>query len=245
LSCKLLCYGAAALAVCPAQIRLSILLTYMVGKSQLFVQLMKLLTDASLQPLLAPFAPLATFVSALVQGVAWLLQPIVELVRFVFGPIGRLTWVLLQLLWRLTSTLLWFGPLQLLQLVGSVIMGIGQVLLLPFEAVLPAAASLRAGWGAAKATGQVARNAVPVVAEAARTAAGAGTWWWWWSPFEALELMRVSTVRVVKALQAVLRFFVTLASTINKHRCGRRARCRLPPLSLAPQLAQHRSVGEC
>lgn len=207
-------------AVCAMQIRLSILLTYMVGKSQLLVQLVKLLTDASLQPLLAPFAPLATFASALFQGVAWLLQPIVELVRFVFGPIGRLVWVLLQLLWRLVSTLLWFGPLQLLQLIGSVVMGIGQVLLLPFEAVLPAAASLRAGWGAAKATGQVARNAAPVVAEAARTAAGAGTWWWW-SPFEALELMRVSTVRVVKALQAVLRFFVTLASAINKHRCAR------------------------
>jgi hypothetical protein len=55
-----------------------------------------------------------------------------------------------------------------------------------------------------------------VVAEAARTAAGSGAWWWW-SPLEALLALRVSIVRVAKALQAVLRFFVTLASTINKH----------------------------
>lgn len=191
----------------------------MLGKSQLLVQLVKLLTDASLQPLLAPFAPLLSVGSSLFSGIVWLLQPYVEAVRLVFGPIGRLAWVVLQLLWRLVSTLLWFGPLQLLQALGSAVVGVGQLLLLPFEAVLPAAASLRAGWSAAKATGQVARNAAPVVAEAARTAAGAGAGtWWWWSPFEAFELMRVSTVRVVKALQAVLRFLVTLASTINKHR---------------------------
>jgi hypothetical protein len=208
-----------------SQIRLSILLTYMLGKSQLLVQLVKLLTDASLQPLLAPFAPLLSIGSSLFNGIVWLLQPYVEAIRLVFGPIGRLAWVLLQLLWRLVSTLLWFGPLQLLQAVGSGVVGLGQLLLLPFEAVLPAAASLRAGWGAAKATGQVARNAAPVVADAARTAAGAGTWWWW-SPFEAFELMRVSTVRVFKALQAVLRFMVTLASTINKHRCAGRG-CRV------------------
>lgn len=189
----------------------------MVGKSQIFVQLGKLLMDASLQPLLAPFAPLASFATAIGEGIAWMLQPFVEVFSLVFGPIGRLAWVLLQLLWRLVSTLLWFGPLQLVQLVGSLVMGLVQLLLLPFETVLPAAASFRAGWSAAKATGQVARNAAPVVAEAARTAASAGPWWWW-SPFEALELMRVSTVRVVKALQAVLRFLVTLASTINKHR---------------------------
>jgi hypothetical protein len=199
------------------QIRLSILLTYMVGKSQLLVQLIKLLTDASLQPLLAPFAPLAAFVSALYQGISWLLQPFVDAAQFIFGPIGRLVWVLVQLLWRLVSTLLWFGPLQLLQLLGSGVLGVFQLLLWPLEALLPAGASIRAGWTAARATGQVARNAAPVVAEAARTAAGSGAWWWW-SPLEALELMRVSTVRVAKALQAVLRFFVTLASTINKHR---------------------------
>jgi hypothetical protein len=196
----------AVFLICP-QIRLSILLTYMVGKSQLLVQLVKLLTDASLQPLLASFEPLASFASAL-------LQPFVDFTRMVFGPIGRLVWVVLQMLWRLVSTLLWFGPLQLLQLLGSGLLGVFQLLLLPFQALLPAGAGIKAGWTAARATGQVARNAAPVVAEAAR----ATGYWWWWSPLEALELMRISTVRVVKALQAVLRFFVTLAVTINKHR---------------------------
>lgn len=199
------------------QIRLSILLTYMVSKSQLLVQVVKLLTDASLAPLLAPFAPLVTLASSIVQGISWLLQPFVAAAKLIFGPLGRLVWVILQVLWRLVSTLVWFGPLQLLQLLGSGFMEIGELLLMPFQALLPAGAGLRAGWAAAKATGQVARNAAPVVAEAARTG-GASWWFWWWSPLEAFELMRVSTVRVVKALQAVLRFLVTLAATINKHR---------------------------
>lgn len=193
------------------QIRLSILLTYMLGKSQLLVELVKLLTHASLAPLLAPLYPLATALSAMAGGVRWMLQPFVTAIRLLLGPIGRLLWLAVQLVWQLVSTLLWFGPLQVVSLLGSGLLGVMELLLLPLQAVLPASASIRAGWSAARATGRVAQTAAPAVASAARSAG-------WWSPLEALELMRVSTVRVAKALQAVLRFFVALASAINKHR---------------------------
>lgn len=189
----------------------------MLGKSQLLMDLVRLLADTSLQPLLAPFAPLAALASTIGEGIAWLLEPFVAAATFVFGPVGRLIWVGLQLLWRFISTVLWFGPLQLLELLGSGFLAFGQVVLLPFQALLPAGASLKASWSAAKATSNVARTAAPAVADAARAAASSGPWWWW-SPLEALELMRVSTIRVAKALQAVLRFFVALAATINKHR---------------------------
>eukprot|EP00775_Hariotina_reticulata_P009853 gene9853-10012_t len=68
----------------------------------------------------------------------------------------------------------------------------------------------------APATGQVARSAAPVVVKSSR-----GTWSlvkWLWSPLEALDMVRVSTLRVAKALQAVVRFFVALGSTVNQHR---------------------------
>lgn len=201
------------------QIRLSILLTYMLGKSQLVMQLIKLLTQTSMQPIIAPIVavlkPLGAALSATADNLVWLAQPFVAL--------GRLVVLLLQLLWQPVSVLLWSGPLQLVMGVAQGLLSLLQLLLLPVQALLPGAATIRAGWAAAKATGQAAKAAAPVVKGAAATASHAAKsswslWGWWWSPLEALELMRISTMRIVRALQAVVKFFVTMGSTLNQHR---------------------------
>jgi hypothetical protein len=211
------------------QVRLSILLTYMLGKSQLLMQLATLIASTSLQPIIGPIAallaPLGSAASAAAAALTWLAQPLVAAGRLLLGPIGRLALLLLQAVWQLLSLLLWSGPAQALAALGRAAFALLQLLLLPLQTILPGAASVRAGWSAAKATGQVAKNAAPVVKGAATTAAKAASsswsiWWWGWSwgVFEPLELMRVSTLRIMRALQAVVRFFVALGVTINQHR---------------------------
>lgn len=216
------------------QIRLSILLTYMLGRTQIIVQLIKFFTHTSLQPILEPIAtalaPLTSALSATIATAAWALQPVVSAVKALASPISmlaRLVWLLLQLLWQLLSLLLWSGPLQLLQAVAAAVTGLLQLLLMPFQLLIPAGATIRAGWTAAKGAGQVARSAVPVVKSSA--AAASSSWpTLAWFPLEAIELLRVSTLRIVRALQAVVKFFVTLGSAVNQHR-----------LSLMLQLRQH------
>lgn len=211
------------------QVRLSILLTYMLGKSQLLMQLVTLIASTSLQPIIGPLAallaPLGSAASAAAAAASWLAQPFVAAGRLLLGPLGRLLLLLLQAVWQLLQLLLWSGPVQGLSALGRGAWALLQLLLLPLQALLPGAAGVRAGWSAAKATGQVAKNAAPAVKGAAATAAKAASsgwsiWWWgWgWGMFEPLELMRVSTMRIMRALQAVVRFFVALGVTINQHR---------------------------
>jgi len=206
------------------QIRMSILLTYMLGKSQLLVQLHKLLAHTSLKALYAPiqalFAPLAAAASAVAASVVWMLQPFVTAVKVVYsvllGPLGRLVLLLLRLVWQLLQLLLWSGPLQLLQALANCLLAVGQLVLYPVQLLLPSVSGIKAGWAAAKATGQVARSAAPAVVKGSK-----GQWSlikWLWSPWRRLTWCELSTVRIVKALQAVVRFFVALGSTINQHR---------------------------
>jgi hypothetical protein len=220
---------AACFAVLLLQVRLSILLTYMLSKSQLLMQLVTLIASTSLQPIIGPIAallaPLSSAASAVAAALTWLAQPFVAAGRLLLGPLGRLLLLLLQALWQLLSLLLWSGPAQALTALGQSIWAVLQLLLLPIQALLPGAAGLRAGWSAAKATGQVAKSAAPAVKGAATTAAKAASsswsiwyWGWGWGMFEPLELMRVSTMRIMRALQAVVRFFVALGVTINQHR---------------------------
>jgi hypothetical protein len=213
----------------PPQVRLSILLTYMLGKSQLLMQLATLIASTSLQPIIGPItallAPLGSAASAAAAAFTWLAQPFVAAGRLLLGPVGRLALLLLQGVWQLLSLVLWSGPAQAIAALGRGLFALLQLLLLPLQTILPGAASMRAGWSAAKATGQVAKNAAPVVKGAATTAAKAASsswsiyWWGWsWGMFEPLELMRVSTMRIMRALQAVVRFFVALGVTVNQHR---------------------------
>lgn len=196
----------------------------MLGRTQILVQLIKFLTQTSLQPIIGPLttalAPLLSAISVTAATVRWLLQPLTSAVAALAGPISmlaRLGWLLLQLVWQLVSLLLWSGPLQLVQAVAGVFMGLLQILLLPVQVLLPTAASVRAGWSAAKGAGQVARSAVPVVKSSA--AAASSSWpMLAWYPLEALELMRVSTMSIMRALQAVVKFLVTLGSAVNQHR---------------------------
>lgn len=198
----------------------------MLGRTQILVQLIKLLTRTSLQPILGPItaalAPLASAASSIGTTLAWLLQPFISAVQFLLSPINMLlsaAWLLVQLVWQLLSLLLWSGPVQLLQGIWSALTAMLQVFLLPFQALVPTSAGLRAGLSAAQGAGQVARSAVPVVKSSAAAAAANSSWQsLLWYPVEAFELMRVSTMRIMRALQAVVRFLVTLGSTINKHR---------------------------
>lgn len=220
---------------CAVQFRLSVLLGYMLGKSQLAVQLLRLLTHASLRPLLAPLgvllAPAATAVRAAADAAAWVLSPLLTVGRLLFVPVSHLLWLLLQAAWAVLAT----GPLQLinglaggavaaLQGAACTVVAAAQLLLLPLRAMLPAAASVRAGWTATRATARVAVSAAPAARRAAAAAAAAGGNAGWslsgllYGPLEAFELMRISTLRVVRAAQAVLRFTVTLCATVNKHR---------------------------
>ena len=213
------------------QIRLSILLTYLFGKSPLFVSLLRLISSIArlateaLQPVFAEIsealAPLSYIATASGKLLLLVLQPLATAVvqiglqlqwlgGVVFGLPARAVWQLLLLLWQLLWVLLQ-GPLQLLRL-----------LLLPLSLLQPMVLQVKSAWGVAKATGAVAKAAAPGVLKTATAAAaaaggrgGSGGWWW---PWEALGLMRQTTVKIVKALQSVVRFWVALGTGVNRHR---------------------------
>jgi len=43
-------------------------------------------------------------------------------------------------------------------------------------------------------------------------------WWWRWMPGEAWELLRISSLKTLRALQTLGKLATQLASDVSKHR---------------------------
>jgi hypothetical protein len=205
-------------------VRLYILLTYLFGKSPLFMSLIKLLSSGA-RLATATLQPLATHAALLLQPLwaaavyasqmgMYVVRPLAvglwqvanstgQVVKALAGPPAAALWGLVQLVGQL-GWLLLQGPWQLLQL-----------LVLPVLHLVPALSQLKAAWRVTKATGTVAKAAAPTLGKSAAAAVKSGAWLW---PGELLHMLQVSTPRMLRAVQSVLRFWVTLGSTLNRHR---------------------------
>ncbi|KAK9820431.1 hypothetical protein WJX72_010299 [[Myrmecia] bisecta] len=209
-----------------AQIRLSILLTYLFGKSMLFMQLLRWLGQVAatcrtaLQPVAdvlgPPFASLALLMQAggrqvleagLSTGVAC-----ATLGRLVFGPPARLVWTLLQLFAQVL--------LPFYQVLKAVVMGPVAMVVTFLQYLFSGAGALWAGMrvmcsaltSTARAINSSARLA-PAVQASAREVS-----WWYVVPADALELVRVSAMKSFRAVQAVTRFLIQICCDTYKHR---------------------------
>ncbi|KAI8470479.1 MAG: hypothetical protein J3K34DRAFT_256674 [Monoraphidium minutum] len=181
------------------QMRLSILLTYLLGKSPLLVQALRLARSAAavateaLQPVWAAAVEAGS-------GVAWALR-----------PVGAALSALALALQQLAAALLW-GPLQLLGWLRDAALPLLSPLASAFGTV---AATMRWGGGVARGVA----GAAPAVASGAGAAQHNG----WlllssWARLEALHLQQALVLRAVRSAQAIVRFWLAAATTLNQHR---------------------------
>ncbi|KAL0054238.1 hypothetical protein WJX82_005935 [Trebouxia sp. C0006] len=211
-----------------AQIRLSILLTYLFGESILFVHLLTWLDRAwtvAGRPIVEVMGPpLVVLGSGLEQWGRQLL-----LLGRSFATAASLA----------CKTVM--GPPMVLLLAGMqavaqfmlpiwqvmVVVVIGPVSLL-YAALRSMQAAISTLWQGARPLGHAARSAATLVRTSSLAATGSGAsmadmsqqmgWWWRWMPGEAWELLRVSSLKTLRALQTLGKLATQLASDVSKHR---------------------------
>ncbi|KAL0034367.1 hypothetical protein WJX77_011288 [Trebouxia sp. C0004] len=212
-----------------AQIRLSILLTYLFGESILFVHLLTWLDYAwnvagrPIVELMGP--PLVVLGSGLEQ---WGRQ---------FLLLGRSCATAASLAFKTVM-----GPPMVLliagmQAVAQFMLPIWQVMVVvvtgPVSLLYAALRSMQAAsstvWQGARPLGHAARSAATLVRTSSLAATGSGAsmadmgqqmggWWWRWMPGEAWELLRISSLKTLRALQTLGKLATQLASDVSKHR---------------------------
>jgi hypothetical protein len=174
----------------PPQMRLSILLTYLLGKSPLFMQALRLVRNAAALATEA-LRPLGASVMATGSALLWALQPVIALAVAVSTGLQQLL-----------AAALW-GPLQALALLRDALVP----LVMPLTSV---ASTLRWGGGVA----QGVAGAAPAVARQHGNFLLLSSW----ARLEALQLQQALVLRAVRSVQAIVRFWVTAATTLNQHR---------------------------
>jgi hypothetical protein len=179
--------------------RLSILLTYLLGKSPLFMAALRLVRNMAGLATEA-LKPLWAMMGAAISAMAWALQPLASAV-----------WLLCVAVQQLVMALLW-GPLLLLGWVRDALLPLLSPLIV---AVRSASATLQ--WGGGMARGVA--GAAPAVASSAGAVKRSG----WlllssWARLEALHLQQALVLRAVRSAQAIVRFWVAAATTLNQHR---------------------------
>lgn len=186
--------------------RLSILLTYLLGKSPLFMQVLRLVRNMAALAREA-LRPVWAMAAASVSTVAWVLQPVTSA-----------AWAVLVALQQLLMALLW-GPLQVLTMLRDALLPILSPII---SSVAHAWATLRWGSGVARSVGGVARS---VASEVPGVVSGVGavkTSIWSllssWARLEALHLHQALVLRAVRSAQAIVRCWVTAVTTLNQHR---------------------------
>ncbi|KAL3156757.1 hypothetical protein ABBQ38_001032 [Trebouxia sp. C0009 RCD-2024] len=213
-----------------AQIRLSILLTYLFGESILFVHLLTWLDRAWIvagRPVLQVVGPpLVSLGSGLEQWGRELLLLLRACamaggltLKAVMGP------PMTACIAAVTAVGHFLLPLW--QVVVFLVKGPVAVACRAAESVQVAAGTL---WHSVQPLGQLARSASGLVhtTSLAATTSGASVadfrqqvgWWWRWmpAPGEAWELMRISSLKTLRALQTLAKLASQLCSDISKHR---------------------------
>ncbi|KAL0032280.1 hypothetical protein WJX79_002214 [Trebouxia sp. C0005] len=211
-----------------AQIRLSILLTYLFGESILFVHLLTWLDRAwnvAGRPIVEVMGPpLVVLGSGLEQWGRQLLL------------LGRSFATAASLAFKTVTG----PPLVLLlagmQAVAQFMLPIWQVMVVvvtgPVSLLYAALRSMQAAsstlWQGARPLGHAARSAATLVRTSSLAATGSGAsmadvgqqmgWWWRWMPGEAWELLRISSLKTLRALQTLGKLATQLASDVSKHR---------------------------
>ncbi|KAL4427891.1 hypothetical protein ABPG75_001980 [Micractinium tetrahymenae] len=202
------------------QIRLSILLTYLFGKSEALVWFMRWaqhfarLARAAVQPVTDVLGPPAT---ALGQALSAVGLTLVAVLQAALGPIAAL---LLQLWAVLGGALL---PVALLLrsvvagpflLLASGLRQLGAASGAVWAAVSDSAGGLAAGAAALGGTARAGR----AVGGATSHALADQALWLYIIPADALEVLRTSAIKAVKATQAVAKFFLQMCDNVVRHR---------------------------
>jgi hypothetical protein len=192
-----------------AQVRLSILLTYLFGKSELAVQVVRMGGNAArvargaAQPLLdAAGPPAAALRAAAAAGGA----AAAALVRAGLAPAATAVAA------AATGTAAAAAPMLAAARAAAA---------LPAAWALEAARQARAAggvrWAAVVQAGRGAA-AVKTAAEVGRAAGGPSSWVLWLGATEAMQLARGSLVRAARSLQAVWRFASQVGAGVVRHR---------------------------
>jgi len=200
-----------------AQIRLSLLLTYLFGKSELFVYVMRIvgsLTQSArtaLEPIIVALGPTAvalkqigyttwTFSAGVLHsGIA----PILNLLQWlssgivaVFFPLVHAAHaaVIVPATWILAT-------IRQLNAAGSIL----------WKGLVGAGQTVATGVLAAKATAKMGQTASSAVASTS-------PWLVWLAPADALEALRGSLMRAARSSQAVWKFIVHVCNGVVRHR---------------------------
>ncbi|CAL8460798.1 g329 [Coccomyxa elongata] len=205
------------------QVRLSILFAYLFGKSQLFMQLLRWLGHAwavlrtGMEPIVSLLGPplqsaweaLQIFGSSLhMVATAWgavlgnmltvLLGPPASALLGFFRAILELVMPIFQLL-----KLVVVGPISM---VGAALQWAWGSVRVVWAALVALYSVMRDGWRATS----VVRQGTRQVGEQAS--------WWYLVQADAVELVRVSSLKTFRALQTFIRFFTQVCADIARHR---------------------------
>lgn len=211
-----------------AQIRLSILLTYLFGESILFVHLLTWLDRAwnvagrPIVEVLGP--PLVVLGSGLEQWGRQLLllgRSFATAASLAFKTVMGPPMVLLLVGMQAVAQFM----LPIWQVVVVVVTGPVSLLYAALRSMQAASSTL---WQGARPLGHAARSAATLVRTSSLAATGSGAsmadmgqqmgWWWRWMPGEAWELLRISSLKTLRALQTLGKLATQLASDVSKHR---------------------------
>ncbi|CAL5219001.1 g756 [Coccomyxa viridis] len=198
------------------QVRMSILFAYMFGKSQLFAQLLTWLAQtwapvwAALDPLFLVLGPPLLTVTKLLRTTGAALSLVARdwgaflgsAVSGTFGPPLQAFLSAARAVKDFVVPILKVAKLAITGPVTAVISGVRY------------AASCTQVFGTTVLAG--ARVAPSMQATAMEASSQAS--WWYLVPADAVELVRVSSLKTVKALQTVARFFAQVCTDIARHR---------------------------
>eukprot|EP00798_Chlamydomonas_sp_ICE-L_P014123 gene14123-20079_t len=232
------------------QIRLSILLTWMFSRSALATAVMALLRSATavVAELLAPLAAAAAQPLAVIVKVGGAcIRPVRSLVALLAGPLIRSTWSMLLSILRLLALLgshlratlqIVTVPALLLAQATSASAALARAhmstLMQALAAMLLSVRVLLANCAVHLMTlGRVLRSMGKVFSagskatEAVAPLASATSSGWLWKELLATEgVLHQALMRCFKALQSVLKFLITLATTVIKHRVSLKLQAR-------------------
>jgi len=105
------------------------------------------------------------------------------------------------------------GPAQVFLLLRTSLV---QLVILPWQYAYSAAAAVRVLWATVSASAKVAKSAAPAVASSAK--AVRNNWFVFPLTLEAVDFVRVTVVRVWRAVRAVAMFLLYAATSLNQHR---------------------------
>lgn len=191
------------------QIRMSLLLTYLFGKSDLFVALMRRLAPAlhvlrpAVKPLWNAMMPLSEIVKCTGSQLMSIIQVGLAPLTAFFSEIWMLlSGIAMPFLGVVRELYFWCSRL------AQQVTAIG---IIGYTGLLEAGRGVAAG--------------ASTVAQTTRTAGATDlqTWTYFW---DAWAMVRVSSLRMTRALQAVIKFFVQMGSNAWRHRLTLSIKCR-------------------